>query len=111
MMLPTAHDALVSDPDVLPKDKGGNCPCGSCGQYVRPFRLVDVRSHLFAAVKAFGFICDGCTARVINPGKGSEFRHVPVSAFLRGFPGETANQTARITRAAAKSRPEIEKLV
>ena len=88
------------------RDENGNCPCGMCGQWMKPFRLVDVRQHLITSLRAAQFICDGCLRRLANPGRHDAHRPIKLSAFVRGMPGSEATQRAHEIRNQAKTNPK-----
>ncbi|TGY87366.1 hypothetical protein E5163_14960 [Marinicauda algicola] len=113
MKTPTCAHALATDPQAWPTDAAGRAPCGACGQWHKPFRLVDVRAHLLTGLRPLSFLCDGCVSRLIRPGRKAEregVRPVPKSAFIRGLPGETATRLAHQLRRTAKDRPELDRL-
>jgi hypothetical protein len=88
------------------RDENGNCPCGMCGQWVKPFRLVDVRQHLITSLRAAQFLCDGCLRRLMNPGRHDPHRPIKKSAFVRGLPGSEATARAHGIRQAARDNPK-----
>ena len=91
------------------RDENGNCPCGMCGQWMKPFRLIDVREHMITSLRAAQFICDGCLRRLMAPGRHDHHRPIKKSVFVRGMPGGEATQRAHKIRAEAKVNPKREK--
>lgn len=104
-MLPNAGDC----PGEWPQREDGKSPCGGCGHWVKPFRLVDLRGHLMPSLRLFSFLCDGCVRRLSVPGRYDQHRVIPVSTFVRGMPGSDATKRAHEIRARAKDDPSIER--
>ncbi len=100
---PTAADAPEWH-----RDEHGRCSCGMCGGWFKPFRLVDVRQHLVKGLRPFAFICDGCVARLIRPGRRVDGKPMKKSVFIRGLPGSKATQLAHVKREQARHKPELE---
>lgn len=110
-MTHTAADALEKDPTTWHRDDRGRCPCGMCGKWVQPFRLLDVRDHLVTGLRALQFICEGCQHRLANPGRNDRHKAVKVSVLTRGIPGSEATARAHAIRKKAKTDPVHERLI